>query len=102
MPLLALVAPVRGTSPSGPARFSAKAESIDVAGVTITLIDPLPIIPSRGRFHSVTRLHSGLHPKIARRYPQGYILGFAIRTPDFSEYHSLNYETVAPESLLAR
>jgi hypothetical protein len=31
------------------------------------------------RFHAVVRLHGGLHPKIARRSPQGYILDCAIR-----------------------
>src|SRR3984893_17602605 len=71
--ILAVVATIRAELIQNPPLLT-------IAGVTITLIDPLQIIPSRGRFHSVTRLHGGLHPKIARRYPQGYILGCAIRT----------------------
>ena len=69
---LAVVATIR-------AEFIQNPPLLTIAGVTITLIDRLQIIPSRARFHSVTRLHGGLHLKIARRYPQGYILGCAIR-----------------------
>jgi len=64
---------------------------LTIAGLTITLTDPLQIIASRGRFHSVTRLHGGLHPKIARRYLQGYILGCAIRPLDRWEGRMSDY-----------